>query len=34
MLISYLVYRKHYTLDEDRYDEICRELARRKEQAV
>ena len=34
MLISYLIYRRHYTLDEDRYDEICRELARRKEQAV
>ena len=34
MLISYLVYRNHYTLDENRYDDICRELARRKEQAV
>ena len=32
MLISYLIYRKHYTLDEDRYNEICRELARRKGQ--
>ena len=32
MLISYLIYRKHYTLDEDRYNDICRELARRKGQ--
>ena len=30
MLISYLIYRNHYTLDEDRYEDICRELARRK----
>ena len=30
MLISYLIYRNHYTLDEDRYEDICRELTRRK----
>ena len=30
MLVSYLIYRNHYTLDEDRYEEICRELAQRK----
>ena len=34
MLISYLIYRKHYTLDEDRYNEICGELAARKGEPV
>ena len=34
MLISYLIYKNHYTLDEDRYEVICQELAQRKEQAV
>ena len=26
MVFSYLIYKKHYTLDEDRYEEICQEL--------
>ena len=30
MLISYLIYRNHYKLDEDQYDRICKELAQRK----
>lgn len=31
MFISYLLYRKHYILDEEEYDRICREIAARKE---
>jgi len=31
MFISYLLYRKHYILDEEEYDRICREIAERKE---
>ena len=34
MLCSYLIYRKHYNLDENRYDQICRELAERKGEPV
>ena len=30
MLASYLLYRKHYTLDEDEYARICTELEKRK----
>ena len=30
MLISYFLYKKHYTLDEEEYDRICEELAARK----
>ena len=30
MTLSYLIYRKHYRLDEGEYDRICAELARRK----
>lgn len=30
MLISYFLYKKHYTLDEEEYDRICAELAARK----
>ena len=30
MFLSYVLYKKHYTLDEDEYDEICRQLAARK----
>ena len=30
MLLSYLLYKKRYQLDEARYDEICRELSARK----
>ena len=31
MLISYLLYKKHYKLDEDEYSRICAELEARKE---
>lgn len=31
MFISYLLYRKHYILDEAEYDRICREIAARKQ---
>lgn len=31
MFISYLLYRKHYILDETEYDRICREIAARKQ---
>ena len=31
LLISYLLYRKHYILDEEEYDRICREIAARKQ---
>ncbi len=31
MFASYLLYRKHYILDEEEYDRICREIAARKE---
>ena len=30
MLLSYLIYRRHYKLDEAEYDRICGELALRK----
>ena len=30
MLASYILYKKRYTLDEERYEEICRELETRK----
>ena len=30
MLASYLLYRKHYILDEEEYDRICREIEARK----
>ncbi len=30
MFLSYVLYKKHYTLDEDEYDDICRQLAERK----
>lgn len=33
-LISYLLYKKHYTLDEEEYDRICAELRARKESKV
>ena len=29
MLVSHLLYKKHYKLDEDEYERICAELARR-----
>ena len=32
MLCSYLMYKKHYRLDEDEYERICAELAKRKEE--
>ena len=31
LLASYLLYRKHYILDEEEYDRICREIASRKQ---
>lgn len=31
MFLSYLLYRKHYILDEEEYDRICRVIAERKE---
>lgn len=31
MLVSFMLYRKHYKLDEDEYARICAELAARKE---
>ena len=34
MLCSYLIYRKRYTLDEDRYAAICTELSERKGETV
>ena len=30
MLLSYLLYKKHYKLDEAEYERICREIERRK----
>ncbi len=33
MFASYLLYQKHYILDEDEYDRICAEIAHRKEAA-
>ena len=30
MFLSYILYKKHYSLDEDEYDDICRQLAERK----
>ena len=32
MLISYLLYKKHYTLDEPEYDRICKELETKKKE--
>ena len=34
MLLSYLIYRKHYTLDESEYARICGELSQRKGEAA
>ena len=34
MLLSYLIYRKHYKLDEGEYDRICVELSQRKGEAA
>ena len=34
MLISYLLYQKHYKLDEKEHERICAELAARKELGV
>ena len=31
MLASYLLYRKHYILDEEEYDRICKVIAQRKQ---
>ena len=31
MLASYLLYRKHYILDEEEYDRICKVIAERKQ---
>ena len=31
MFLSYLLYRKHYILDEEEYDRICRVIAERKQ---
>ena len=31
MFISYLLYRKHYILDEEEYDRICKVIAERKQ---
>ena len=31
MLISHILYQKHYRLDEPEYERICAELAKRKE---
>ena len=28
MLLSYFLYKKHYKLDEEEYDRICRELGK------
>ena len=33
MFLSYLLYRKHYILDEEEYDRICRVIAERKQTA-
>ena len=30
MFLSYVLYKKHYTLDEDEYDEVCRQIEARK----
>ena len=34
MLISYLLYKKHYTLDEPEYERICKELENRKQETL
>ena len=34
MLISYVLYKKHYILDEPEYDRICGELEQRKASAL
>ena len=34
MLLSYLLYKKHYKLDEAEYERICREIERRKAEAA
>lgn len=33
MLLSHILYRKHYILDEEEYDRICREISERKQKA-
>ncbi|MBP3700356.1 MAG: MFS transporter, partial [Lachnospiraceae bacterium] len=33
MFLSYILYKKHYILDEEEYDRICREIAARKKTA-
>ena len=33
MMLSYRLYRKHYKLDEEEYDRICAELAKKAAQA-
>ena len=33
MLLSYILYKKHYKLDEDEYERICGELDARKQKA-
>ena len=33
MLVSYVLYKKHYKLDEDEYARICSELEARKAKA-
>ena len=30
MFLSYVLYKRHYKLDEEEYDEICRQIAARK----
>ena len=30
MLLSYFLYKKHYKLDEEEYDRICKELGKTK----
>ena len=34
MFISYILYKKHYKLDEDEYDRICTEIQNKKNAAV
>ncbi len=34
MLVSYVLYKKHYKLDEDEYERICCEIAARKEETA
>ena len=30
MILAYVLYKKHYKLDEEEYDRICKELEERK----